>query len=126
MRWLIAAILVSGFIAHGAIAQQPFRMPTSEQKNIAENPSWTALQKPFRIYGDTWYVGPHGLGVFLLTAPAGDVLIDGGVPGDAQLIEGNIRALGIELHAIKWILNTHAHSDHAGGWRNSRTTQARR
>lgn len=90
-------------------------MPASEQKNIADNPSWTAPQKPFRIYGNTWYVGPHGLGVFLITAPAGDVLIDGGVPGDAALIEGNIRELGIDLHAIKWILNTHAHSDHAGG-----------
>lgn len=113
MRLFIAAVLVS--IAHGAIAQQPFRMPASEQKNIADNPSWTAPQKPFRIYGNTWYVGPHGLGVFLITAPTGDVLIDGGVPGDAGLIEGNIRGLGIDLHAIKWILNSHAHSDHAGG-----------
>lgn len=115
MRLSIAATVVSGFIAYGAIARQPFRMPASEQKNIADNPSWTAPQKPFRIYGNTWYVGPHGLGVFLITAPAGDILIDGGVPGDAQLIEGNIRELGIDLHAIKWILNTHAHSDHAGG-----------
>ncbi|HEX5352558.1 MAG TPA: subclass B3 metallo-beta-lactamase [Rhodanobacteraceae bacterium] len=90
-------------------------MPASEQKNIAENPSWMAPQEPLRIYGNTWYVGPHGLGVFLITAPAGDVLIDGGVPGDAPLIEANIRSLGVNLHDIKWILNSHAHSDHAGG-----------
>ncbi|MES2404165.1 MAG: subclass B3 metallo-beta-lactamase [Pseudomonadota bacterium] len=90
-------------------------MPASERANIAENPSWTAPQKPFRIYGNTWYVGPRGLGVFLITAPTGDVLIDGGIPGDAPLIEANIRALGIALHDIKWILNSHAHSDHAGG-----------
>lgn len=90
-------------------------MPASERANIAENPSWTAPQKPFRIYGNTWYVGPRGLGVFLITAPTGDVLIDGGVPGDAPPIEANIRALGIALHDIKWILNSHAHSDHAGG-----------
>jgi metallo-beta-lactamase class B len=89
-------------------------MPASEQANIAENPSWTAPQKPFRIHGNTWYVGPRGLGVFLITAPTGDVLIDGGVPGDARLIEANIRTLGIALHDIKWILNSHAHSDHAG------------
>lgn len=90
-------------------------MPASERANIAENPSWTAPQKPFRIYGNTWYVGPRGLGVFLVTAPTGDVLIDGGVPGDARLIEANIRTLGIKLRDIKWILNSHAHSDHAGG-----------
>jgi metallo-beta-lactamase class B len=95
--------------------RKPFRMPTSERENIADNPSWTAPQKPFRIYSNTWYVGPHGLGVFLVTSPTGDVLIDGGVPGDAQLIEGNIQGLGVNLRDIKWILNTHAHSDHAGG-----------
>lgn len=98
-----------------AVQQEPFCMPGSERENIANNPSWTAPQQPFRIYGDTWYVGPHGLGVFLITAPTGDVLIDGGVPGDAWLIEGNIRDLGINLRDIKWILNSHAHSDHAGG-----------
>ena len=125
VRMTLVAVLVSGLVAPGLHAQQsaasvpssaaPFRMPASERANIAENPSWMAPQKPFRIYGNTWYVGPRGLGVFLVTAPTGDVLIDGGVPGDAPLIEANIRTLGIELHDIKWILNSHAHSDHAGG-----------
>jgi metallo-beta-lactamase class B len=90
-------------------------MPESERQNIAENPLWSAPQKPFRIYGNTWYVGSRGLGVFLVTAPTGDVLIDGGMPGEAALIEANIRSLGIDLRDIKWILNSHAHSDHAGG-----------
>src|SRR6185312_1310864 len=103
MRLLIAAAVAFGLVAQGAYAQTP----PPEQ---AANP-----QKSFRMYGNTWYAGPHGLGVFLVTASTGDVLIDGGVPGDAELIEGNIHDLGIDLHDIKWILNTHAHSDHAGG-----------
>ncbi|HET8555347.1 MAG TPA: subclass B3 metallo-beta-lactamase [Rhodanobacteraceae bacterium] len=118
MRWLITAMLLSGLMAQGvqaqAVSQKPFHIPASERKNTAENPSWTAPQKPFRIYGNTWYVGPRGLGVFLVTAPTGHVLIDGGVPGDAALIEANIRRLGVHLRDIKWILNTHAHYDHAG------------
>lgn len=97
------------------LAPEPFRMPASEQRTLAGNPSWTAPQQPLRIHGNTWYVGPHGLGVYLVTAPTGDVLIDGGVPGDAALIEGNIRSLGIALHDIRWILVSHAHFDHAGG-----------
>lgn len=134
MRLLISAIFLLAFNAQCACATPPasdqpdaasdssrtvlqtsFRMPESERKNIADNPSWTAPQKPFRIYGNTWYVGPHGLGVFLITAPTGNVLIDGGVPGDAPLIESNIRRLGVNLRDIKWLLNSHAHSDHAGG-----------
>jgi metallo-beta-lactamase class B len=111
MRSLISAVLLSASIAQTASAQ----LPASEQSNIAANPSWTGPQKPLRIYGNTWYVGPQGLGVYLITARTGDVLIDGGVPGDAALIEANIRELGIDLHDIKWILNSHAHFDHAGG-----------
>ena len=88
--------------------------PAANAGSIDIDSSWTAPQEPFRIYGNTWHVGPRGLGVFLITAPTGHVLIDGGVPGGAQLIEANIRKLGIELHDIKWILNTHAHFDHAG------------
>jgi len=117
MRSLTTAILVSGLSAHSAYAQPP----SAKQANTANNPScvndlsWTAPQTPFRIYGNTWYVGPRGLGVFLVTARTGDVLIDGGVPEDAPLIEANIRSLGIDLREIKWILNSHAHCDHAGG-----------
>lgn len=133
MRLLTTCVLLAGVAAQGAYAQtpasgqeratndsastavrEPFRMPASERQNIAENPSWAAPQKPLRIYGNTWYVGPQGLGVFLITAPTGDVLIDGGVPGDAALIEANIRSLGVDLRDIKWILNSHAHFDHAG------------
>ncbi|MGA9333730.1 MAG: subclass B3 metallo-beta-lactamase [Rudaea sp.] len=111
MRILTTAAVVCSLIAQTADAQ----LPRSEMKNIANHPSWTAAQKPVRIYGNTWYVGPRGLTVLLVTARTGDVLIDGGVPGDATLIEANIRNLGIELRAVKWILNSHAHSDHAGG-----------
>lgn len=101
--------------APAATAPTPFRIPESERKAMAQYPSWTAPQEPFRIYGNTWYVGPRGLGVYLITSPSGHVLIDGGVPGDAAMIEANIRKLGFKLHDIQWILNTHAHYDHAGG-----------
>lgn len=91
------------------------QLPSVEPAACVNDPSWIAPQKPFRIYGNTWNVGPRGLGVFLITAPTGHVLIDGGVPGSAPLIEANIQSLGIDLHDIKWILNSHEHCDHAGG-----------
>jgi metallo-beta-lactamase class B len=76
--------------------------------------SWTQPQKPFRIYGNTYYVGTHGLSAILIASPQGLVLIDGTLPQNATLIEANIKALGFQLHDVKLILNTHAHSDHAG------------
>ena len=79
------------------------------------DPSWVEEQPPVRVYGNTWHVGPRGLGVILITAPTGDILIDGGVPKDAGLIERHLRRMGVRLHDVKWILSSHAHCDHAGG-----------
>ena len=117
MRAWLVAIFVTGLIAPSAHAQthSAEQANTASERSCANDPTWTAAQRPFQIYSNTWFVGPRGLGVFLITAPTGDVLIDGGVPQDAALIEANIRALGIELHDIQWILNSHAHFDHAGG-----------
>src|SRR5262249_53798906 len=46
---------------------------------------------------------------------AGYVLIDGGLPQTAPLIDGNIRKLGFDTKKIRLIVNSHAHYDHAAG-----------
>lgn len=76
---------------------------------------WNAPQSPFRIFGNTYYVGPRGLSAILITSDEGHVLLDGGLPNSAPLILENIAALGFDVRDVKLILNSHAHSDHAGG-----------
>lgn len=73
--------------------------------------------EPFRIAGNLYYVGAAGVTSFLLTGPEGHVLIDGGYPETAPAIMASIAELGFEIHDVKVLLNTHAHSDHAGGLR---------
>ncbi|HET8940724.1 MAG TPA: hypothetical protein VFN13_01890 [Rudaea sp.] len=70
MRLLIAAILVSGLNVPDAYAQPPAAEQADKpnDRSCVNDPSWTAAQTPFRIHGNTGHVGPHGLGVFLLTA----------------------------------------------------------
>ena len=77
--------------------------------------AWNAPQAPFRIYGNTWYVGPHGLSSILVDTGQGLALFDGDLPESAPQIEAHIRALGFRVRDVKWILNSHAHIDHAGG-----------
>jgi metallo-beta-lactamase class B len=76
---------------------------------------WNAPQRPFRVHGDTYYVGTHGLSAILVTSKRGHVLIDGGLPESAASIAANIRALGFRVEDVRLILNSHAHFDHAGG-----------
>lgn len=73
--------------------------------------------EPFRIAGNLYYVGATGITSFLLTGPEGDILIDGGYPETAPLIERSIAKLGFDIRDVKVLLNTHAHFDHAGGLR---------
>lgn len=76
---------------------------------------WNEPQSPFRIYGNTYYVGTRGLAAILVTSPDGHVLIDGGLPNSAPLIQANISELGFDIADVRLILNSHAHFDHAGG-----------
>jgi metallo-beta-lactamase class B len=81
----------------------------------AQCAEWNAPQRPFRLHGDTYFVGTHGLSAILITSPQGHVLIDGGLPQSAPLIRANVESLGFHMRDVKLILNSHAHYDHAGG-----------
>lgn len=83
---------------------------------LAATPAeWNAPQLPFKIYGNTYYVGTHGLAAILITSDAGHILIDGALPESAAMIADNINAAGFHPEDVKLILNSHAHFDHAGG-----------
>jgi len=77
--------------------------------------AWNVAQKPFRVYGNTYYVGTQGLSAILITSNEGHVLLDGALPESAPSIMANIRTLGFRVEDIKLIVNSHAHFDHAGG-----------
>jgi metallo-beta-lactamase class B len=76
---------------------------------------WNLPQEPFRIYGNTWFVGTAGLASLLIETDEGLILIDGALPQSASLIDASIRKLGFDPLNIKAILLSHAHYDHAGG-----------
>ena len=90
-------------------------VPQRESSPCAECAEWNQPQKPFRIFGNTYYVGTHGLSSILITSDAGHVLIDGDLPESANQIAANVRSLGFRIEDVKVILNSHVHYDHAGG-----------
>lgn len=75
---------------------------------------WADPAPPARLFGNVWIVGTCGITVLLITGPQGHVLIDGGPAEAAPLVLANIRAAGFDPRAVKWILSTHEHDDHAG------------
>jgi metallo-beta-lactamase class B len=77
--------------------------------------AWNTPQAPFRVFGNTYYVGTAQLGSVLIVSDAGLVLLDGALPQSAPLIDANIRRLGFQTEAIKLIVTSHTHFDHVGG-----------
>jgi len=86
--------------------------PASKCRSCAQ---WGMPHAPFRIFGNTYFVGTNELSSILITSPRGHILIDGAIPTAATQIADNIRALGFRVQDVKLILNSHAHHDHAGG-----------
>jgi metallo-beta-lactamase class B len=76
---------------------------------------WNVPHAPFRLFGDSYYVGTAALSSVLVTSPQGHILLDGALPQSAPQIAANIRALGFKPEDVKAILVSHAHFDHAGG-----------
>jgi metallo-beta-lactamase class B len=85
------------------------------QINPEVRAAWNRPVKPFRIIGNAYYVGVQGVSAFLVTTPEGNILLDGGFPETAPLIEKSISDLGFRLADVKFLLNSHAHYDHCGG-----------
>lgn len=76
---------------------------------------WNAPHEPFKVFGNTYYVGTAGLSAVLITSDDGLILLDGGLPQSAALIDANIRALGFRTEDIRLIAASHEHYDHVGG-----------
>ena len=71
--------------------------------------------EPFTVIGNIHYVGSTNAGAFLISTPEGHILLDTGYPDTPEWVRKSVEQLGFKLADIKFILNTHAHSDHVGG-----------
>lgn len=77
---------------------------------------WNAPIAPFKIFKHVYYVGTDNLSSVLIDTGAGLVLIDSGIAQSAPQIKANIERLGFKMTEIKYLLNSHARLDQAGGF----------
>lgn len=81
----------------------------------ADCDAWNKPREPFKIFGNTYFVGTDGLSAILIAGDAGHILLDGGLEQSAALIHANIHKLGFKTSDVALIVNSHGHYDHAGG-----------
>lgn len=73
---------------------------------------WNRPFPSYRVIDDIYYVGTNEIAQFLITTPAGHILLDTGFEASVPRLRENIEALGFRYRDIKLILTSHAHIDH--------------
>lgn len=72
------------------------------------------ISSPARILPDVYLVNNEPNHTYLIDAgDAGLVLVDPGMSHTVASVKENIARLGLGKRQVKWVLNTHAHFDHA-------------
>jgi metallo-beta-lactamase class B len=110
-----------------ALAQQPPDLPAVTvrgqtytprsilSRNMGTDEDQTTAFPPHKIAGNVYYVGTRTLSSFLITTPAGHILINSTYERNVRTIEQSVTQLGFKFSDIKILLGTHAHGDHQEG-----------
>ena len=77
--------------------------------------AWTEPFPPHKIAGNLFYVGSRDLASYLITTPEGHLLINSSLEESVPLIRASVEKLGFKFTDIKFLLISHAHSDHCAG-----------
>ena len=115
------------YLSSPAFAQQPPDQPAVTvrgrtytprsilSRNMGTNEDQTTAFTPHRVVGNVYYVGTRTLSSFLITTPAGHVLINSTYERNVRTIEKSVEQLGFKFADIRILLGTHAHGDHQEG-----------
>jgi metallo-beta-lactamase class B len=77
--------------------------------------NWNRPFPPYQVIDNIYYVGSNEVAQFLVTTPAGHILLDSGFETSVPRVRENISALGFRMEDVKFLLTSHAHIDHVQG-----------
>jgi metallo-beta-lactamase class B len=104
-------------VVYGYDVKMAMRDPSRAQVvgALAGQADWLVAFPAHRVVGDVYYVGSAGLASYLITTPAGHILINSSLEASVPLIQASVEKLGFKFSDIKILLISHAHGDHCAG-----------
>ncbi len=113
---LAIAVTLSAYATETATHSPPVVATGAEwTRHCTKWDKWDKPGPPYRIHGDTYYVGTCGIAAILIVGDDGHILIDSGTKAGAGIVKRNVQALGFSLRDIGLLLSSHEHFDHVGG-----------
>jgi len=104
----LALSLLVGFAALGSGCAEGGGVPSAMW-------TWNRDEPPYQVIGNIYYVGSTQIAQFLVTTPAGHLLLDGGFETSVPRLRAEVTALGFRFEDVRYVLVSHAHIDHAQG-----------
>src|SRR5438552_907996 len=114
----LMAVALSGNLSGSAPANaQAAAEPMSKTCRVGPRAREVEIQKiePFKVFDNLYHVGPCYVSSWILTTPQGAIMFDTAQEPFVDLIEANIRKVGVNPRDIKYIVVNHGHVDHFGG-----------
>ena len=84
-------------------------------RNMGTEEDQTTALPPHKVIGNIYYVGTRTLTSYLITTPAGHILVNSTYERNVPVIKKSVEQLGFKFEDIKILLGTHAHGDHQEG-----------
>ena len=84
-------------------------------RNMGSEEDQTTAFPPHKVIGNIYYVGTRTLSSFLITTPAGHILINSTYERNVRTIAKSVEQLGFKFTDVRMLLGTHAHGDHQEG-----------
>ena len=78
---------------------------------------WKGAMTPFRVLGNTWFVGLSQASTHIIDTGDGLIMLDSGYQESLYLVLESMRKCGFSPYDIKYIIHSHGHIDHAGATR---------
>ena len=81
------ALSLSLLVSFGQAALRP------DPPNVCSScDEWNQPHEPFRVFGNTYYVGTGGLSAILITSDQGHILLDGGLAANQRRVAADSAA----------------------------------
>ncbi len=105
----MAASTLRGFMLIAALGSIPSLALAQQQEDRTQD---KVAFPAHTIIGNVHYVGTGTLNSYLITTPAGHILINTNFEDTVPLLRASVEKLGFKLADVKIVLGSHAHGDH--------------
>jgi metallo-beta-lactamase class B len=85
------------------------------QSNVASAQDDFTPTPPFKIFDNLYYVGIRSVSAYILRTSQGLILIDATYEESSGEVIKSMQQIGLNPKDIKYVIVTHAHSDHVAG-----------